>query len=59
MPYSDKTKDRKWHREYMRKCRSKLKMGVTGRNYGVVTPETEEERDQVRCDVDGNMIYDD
>lgn len=39
MPYKDREKDRKWHRDYMKKCCSGLKMGVTIEKRGVVTPE--------------------
>jgi hypothetical protein len=58
MPYKDKLKDRNWHRDYMRKCRSESKIGVTIKNYGVVTPKQEDNYIGTRCDADGSAIYD-
>ena len=56
MPYLDKYKDRKWHKEYMRRKRDKLRL--EGR---VVTPQVTPVRPYKpkTTDADGNVIYED
>ena len=69
MAYKDREKDRRWHRDYMRKRRSGSKMGVTIEKHGVVTPEVDSKYDlsfsppifdrgilQADYDADGNVI---
>ena len=60
MPYKDKTRDRRWHKDAMRIKRAKLKLyskQILHTNSGVVTPSTLNSVTP-NVDADGNVIYD-